>query len=211
MSDFKCDGLRNTFHTEHTIMRILWITLFLTCSSYSLYCMIGTLQDYQKFETVVSIRYLRETPTDFPAVTFCNLNPLNELLSYDMMSILAEYQLTDNWKKNITCQDSKIKLMREMINTIYLHRLPGYFRDMEKYCNETLANSSVTVDQAPNGFELFWCFLPETYSPDGFTKGFTQNYFLKFLKNLKKRINIIIMRVNEKENFILIYKLPGRP
>jgi hypothetical protein len=72
----KNHGLSNIFDHSNCnwLIRVVWLLALLT----SLYFIIKAFITYTKYETSVTIENIYETPTDFPAVTICNLNPINE-------------------------------------------------------------------------------------------------------------------------------------
>jgi hypothetical protein len=57
----------------HFGMKVMWFICFLGFSSYCIVNVVQTFQDYLKYPTVVSTAYVHEIPTQFPAVSFCNM------------------------------------------------------------------------------------------------------------------------------------------
>jgi hypothetical protein len=78
-------GLPNAVRAKTKFMRTMWLVFFLfllvaCCIEINL-----GLKEYFKYQTTLSVKLFRESPTDFPAVTFCNLNPFNELRALTFM------------------------------------------------------------------------------------------------------------------------------
>jgi hypothetical protein len=78
VKDFTGHGLTNIYWAKSHLLRILWLLSFSFCIAYSFYGVTNSIIKYYQYEKLVSTEYIRETPTDFPAVTICNLNPFDE-------------------------------------------------------------------------------------------------------------------------------------
>jgi hypothetical protein len=72
-------GLPNIFNGSNVLIRIGRLLAFLTCLSVACYFIAQAFITYYKYETIVAINEIYEAPTDFPAVTICNLNTVAEL------------------------------------------------------------------------------------------------------------------------------------
>jgi hypothetical protein len=93
---------------------MIWLVCFLACVFYALFAVTNSIRKYSKYETVVTTKVLRETPTIFPAVTICNLNPFNELYAYTQMSDVAkDFSETNN------CIARKTYLMQQIMTNLY--------------------------------------------------------------------------------------------
>jgi hypothetical protein len=66
------------FYQEYLFMRLFWIVFLIFSSCISFYITIKYLRNYLSYDTIISIDYdyVYESPTHFPAITICNLNPL---------------------------------------------------------------------------------------------------------------------------------------
>ncbi len=60
------------------VTRIVWMLICLTCFAYCAKITMNSILNYYKFKTTTYIEYVKETPSFFPAVTFCNLNSFIE-------------------------------------------------------------------------------------------------------------------------------------
>jgi hypothetical protein len=106
---FSGHGLPNIYRAKFLITRLLWTACYLACFGYTLYLVTNSVHRYYSYETVVSTQIIRETPTDFPAVTICNLNPFNEIYSYDQMAKVAQVL-----PETRNCSVRKTYLMEQM-------------------------------------------------------------------------------------------------
>jgi hypothetical protein len=79
-------GLQNSARATSKFIKFLWLKLFLLLLITCVWCVYGTCLDYRQYRTTVSIAYVTESPTLFPAVTFCNLNPFNQTVIKQQMS-----------------------------------------------------------------------------------------------------------------------------
>jgi hypothetical protein len=84
---------------------------------------------YNSFETTVSTKYLRETPTQFPAVTICNLNPFDESRAYNYM--LAILNKPDS---QTDCSYSKAEQIEIYLNRIYAS---VFSMNYPSFCNQS--------------------------------------------------------------------------
>ena len=56
------------------LLRLVWVTFWLTCVSLFIYYSIKSIFDYYAFEVTTKIRKKFEQPTIFPTITICNKN-----------------------------------------------------------------------------------------------------------------------------------------
>ena len=96
-------ALINFIYTRYILIRI-FLTLFLLVSSgLASYLVIDSIMTYFKFEVVTTTRTIYETPTLFPKVTFCNLNPFQTKYAYKLFlsEIPPVHEITNEQKKLI--------------------------------------------------------------------------------------------------------------
>ena len=67
-------GLPNIFKSKTIFLKIIWTLFFLFFFCYCSISIIRTINSYLNWEFVTKIEVIREIPTEFPAVTICNLN-----------------------------------------------------------------------------------------------------------------------------------------
>ncbi len=136
-------GLPNIFRVTHCTIRVVWTLAYLTSFAFCCYYVAKCFVEYTKYATTVSIANVRETPTNFPAVTLCNLNPINEFapatethlssfypMVYDKMNCQfgresGKYVTISNWMScfNIT---SEVKLIQIMLRVFRSSLLSNY-------------------------------------------------------------------------------------
>ena len=68
-------GIPQIFRAKNKFLKIMWLTFFLICLSICIVNIATTFLDYISYRINVNIETVREYETDFPAVSFCNLNP----------------------------------------------------------------------------------------------------------------------------------------
>jgi hypothetical protein len=71
-------GVSGITGAEHPFLMAFWLIACLTSTSYCLYMVVIAFKAYYQYDTLVSIVHQADQPADFPAVTFCNLNPIDE-------------------------------------------------------------------------------------------------------------------------------------
>jgi acid-sensing ion channel 5 len=64
--------------TKHQIhLKIMWGLFFIGCTLACGFIVVNFIITYLTFATNVNVAIINESPIDFPAITFCNLNPFN--------------------------------------------------------------------------------------------------------------------------------------
>lgn len=67
--------LPKIFRNKYFHLKLLWIIFFALTGTISLALTFKYLKDYFKYRVNVNVQIIYESPTYFPAITFCNLNP----------------------------------------------------------------------------------------------------------------------------------------
>ena len=62
---------------SHISLKIIWISCLLACSGYCCYYCSRIFLNYYSYPFTTKISIFHETPTDFPAISFCNTKLLN--------------------------------------------------------------------------------------------------------------------------------------
>jgi amiloride-sensitive sodium channel subunit alpha len=76
-------ALPNIFRTGNAILKITWLCCFLACGSYGISSMVKTIQDYLTYPSYIATEIVRENPTQFPAISICNLKTINKKKYYN--------------------------------------------------------------------------------------------------------------------------------
>ncbi|KAF2361812.1 Epithelial sodium channel [Trinorchestia longiramus] len=77
LDSFTAHGPGRAHNNTNFVRRFIWTVLFAMCLLYGLYQCYNVLEEYLTYPKSVSIEMLSERKVDFPAVSLCNLNPLN--------------------------------------------------------------------------------------------------------------------------------------
>jgi hypothetical protein len=85
----KFDGFSKIFHTNHSLLKFVWLSLFLAFSVLTAYFVTKNFLDYFSFETVSKIEIKNEQPTQFIAVTICNANTFTTTKAQQLISNIA--------------------------------------------------------------------------------------------------------------------------
>ena len=67
-------GLPNIFKSKTLFLKIMWTFFILVSLSYCSFSIIKSINSYYSWEYVTNIDVIQEVPTEFPAITICNLN-----------------------------------------------------------------------------------------------------------------------------------------
>jgi len=96
-SNSSIHGIPNMFRIEKSsLIRVVWLLFFLVSSIYCCFTLIQSLLEYIEFKVLVNIEVTKDISTEFPVVSFCNLNQhlTNQSLDY-VHKVFAENNLTE--------------------------------------------------------------------------------------------------------------------
>ena len=71
------DQIFTTERDEPLIVRFFWLVVFLFSASACVFLVAKSVQEYAKYEVTTTIRVVTEQKADFPAITFCSINPFS--------------------------------------------------------------------------------------------------------------------------------------
>ena len=147
------DGLQHISRSNNWIMRSLWILFFFASFSCCLISMIKSLTAFYSYEVVMTISGNQELPAIFPAVTFCNLNPFNEIRSYNYIVDVMEKLKNAEPKKPTNEFDSFLDRAKRVIaNNGELNSSIGYYLQ-----NEMLVSCEYNSRKCnEKNFSRFW-------------------------------------------------------
>jgi hypothetical protein len=74
-------ALPNIFRTGNILLKLIWLCCFLASGSYCVISVLRTLNDYFTYPSYISTKITQEIPTQFPAITICNLKSVNQTRS----------------------------------------------------------------------------------------------------------------------------------
>jgi hypothetical protein len=83
-------GLPSIFRTRKIILKIMWLCCFLASSAWCIVSIIAGINEYLTYPTYKSTRIVKEVPTQFPAITICNLKTVNKTRSYSYIREINE-------------------------------------------------------------------------------------------------------------------------
>ena len=92
-------AIPNIVTTQSKIMRIIWIICFLVSLGYCLFQIVICILSYMSYGVISNYEYIYETPTLFPVVDICNINP------YDgnfLAEVIAEMNNKSISSSNVT-------------------------------------------------------------------------------------------------------------
>ena len=82
--------LINLFETPHLVIKIFLLLYLLIACGLASYTTIILILSYLEYGVSTSIRTVTETPAVFPKVTFCSINPLSTLYSFQMLKNMSD-------------------------------------------------------------------------------------------------------------------------
>jgi hypothetical protein len=146
-------GVPKIFNAKTKFMKFLWLIVFLTGFSACVALTIINVIEFFKYKTTVSIEYLSDEPTDFPAVTFCNLYPLNEIRLFSKLFVSDKHTRLSSTYTHLLSTLSIYKciendteyspLWMQCLNTSSWRDVNNY---LVKSIKSKLANSKLSTD-----------------------------------------------------------------
>ncbi|XP_033756107.1 FMRFamide-activated amiloride-sensitive sodium channel-like [Pecten maximus] len=104
-------GLPKIFQSKQTYLKIIWLVVFLATTGYVTYQLSKLFEAYFEWpiKTTVKLKY---NPLQFPAVSFCNMNPIKRsyinYTSEEVLSILSPELATRNILNEADTMDDNI-------------------------------------------------------------------------------------------------------
>ncbi|RNA13947.1 acid-sensing ion channel 4 [Brachionus plicatilis] len=80
-------GMPNILRTKSNVIRIFWILIFLASFSYCIYSVILIIIKYLQYNVIVKMEIVQSFNSEFPAVTFCNVNPLDFSIDENLKNV----------------------------------------------------------------------------------------------------------------------------
>ena len=71
------DAVPNILYSHTVILKVIWILVFVCSSAISSYLIIESTREFLKYQVTTSYRLISEEQSPFPAISICNINPLN--------------------------------------------------------------------------------------------------------------------------------------
>jgi hypothetical protein len=92
-------GVPNLLKSEHLFMRFVWFVCMMSSFGFCSYEIARSISKFLKFDVLITSELVRESNTEFPAVTFCNMNPINYAIpgaTQQALKLLKESNFDDN-------------------------------------------------------------------------------------------------------------------
>ena len=70
-------GINNMVRTERKSVFTIWLVFYLSSITYCIYNCTNLTISFFNYDVLINMEFKTEMPTDFPAVTICNLNPID--------------------------------------------------------------------------------------------------------------------------------------
>ena len=151
-------GIQNIFKSKHWSLKIMWSILSMTSCIFAVYLIIHTVGLFLKNEIVTQIDVVKESPTEFPSVSFCNINLFQSDLAQSLIKNISK-TFKDDLKKFsaggfIVAQNKRQDFLQ---NNILLNRSESEIRLLSPQLNETLIDCSISGKYC-NETEFDWFY-----------------------------------------------------
>jgi hypothetical protein len=113
-------GLPSIFRVDKIYLKVFWFICFLTSTGVCSFLVAGYLKTYFQYKFVVSTKLYNQLPTDFPAISICNLNPYYKNRSISFINkVLQKRKVTVLLTLNtLSSNDTPNKLSNLALNII---------------------------------------------------------------------------------------------
>lgn len=144
-------GLSNIVRAEFNLIKIIWMFFILGCMIFCLQLIISSIITYFNYGVYISIKYKKDSLNEFPAVTFCNLNPyfrknsqkfLDQILADNSLSYTNDFRTINQTSPSLinSLIKSRLSSLPNELKRAYgfnlsFMLLTCYFNDIK--CNET--------------------------------------------------------------------------
>ena len=89
-------GLPNIIKSEGVFFKLFWSFFLIISSTYCFYSIAKSINSYLDWEVVTKIDVITEIPTQFPAVTFCNLDLFTTDYAKDILNKISNNTQDEN-------------------------------------------------------------------------------------------------------------------
>ena len=186
LSSINAYGIPKIFRTNiNLILKIIWFSCVLASVSYCLYLLIQLIQVYTSFPSSINTQIVQEMPTQFPAVTICNLKTVNIAANLNLLNLVqnkSKTQSTFEWissiqylmraavfnQNNETIRKSYGYQLEIMLVSCHFNYNPCYLSDFAYFYDPLYGNCYTFNKQAP----VKYVTIP------GLSYGLTLEFFL---------------------------------
>ena len=160
--DTTMHGIPNILkENSHIFLKVIWIICLLTCTGAGLATIIKSIQQYFSYPSYISTSIIEEIPTQFPAVSFCNMKSVNSSTAdgadvtnssrtLNVYTSLFEWLVSENYilralvNNNPTYTADRKKSMgyqiENMLVSCYFNYLPCYASDFTYFYHPLYGN-----------------------------------------------------------------------
>ena len=104
-------GIPSIYRSQGTFLKLFWTFFTLLSSAICFYLIVTSFIDFFSYPVQTTVDIISETPTEFPTISICNLNPYktdNENVSLTLKQILASKRVGHSHPNIITILKNKI-------------------------------------------------------------------------------------------------------
>ena len=184
IEDSTIHGIPRLVKPNSWISKMAWILFFIVSISYCIYLILTAILDYLQYNTVTNIETIKDMPADFPVITICNLN-----------------QLQNNYSSQIRQKYSKLNHFFsdfQMINILLMNEFSSFNDSFKKSLSYSLQESliSCSINMKPCfSSDFFWRFDQIYGNCYSFNTGFNSSGNLSDLIQISKTGNFNGLRL----------------
>jgi hypothetical protein len=139
----------NIVQANSIFLQVLWAIAFSACLAWCTFVTVKIALGYYSYATTISVSYMTETPTNFPAVTICNTNALTQARSLEFQSLIIKSEIgkcvgfdATTFVNAINWGPLATKIMRCTNSTSALHAFDLFMLELKRI----ISNSNYTDD-----------------------------------------------------------------
>ena len=89
-------GFPNIIKNKSKSLKLMWTICFLISLGSCTFMIIKSIKDYLQYDVITQIRVISESPTLFPTVTICNINPFTTDYAQDFLKSFYNISSSSN-------------------------------------------------------------------------------------------------------------------
>ena len=162
----------------------MWIIFFLGATGFCSYLVFQSICNYLQFDVVTKIQLFKESPVDFPVVSFCNNNMFAKNFSYEIINGIIKNVYNQTFDEYHESAKNKLFYYADLQNTytksssLFAMFNPQYTDDDKKAISFTINEMLIgcTYNQQPCSSSNFsWYFDVEGGNCFKFNSGYDSN------------------------------------
>lgn len=111
-------GIPNALRTKNTAIRFFWLIAFLASFSYCMYSVVLIIINFLQFNVIVRMQIVQTYNAEFPAITFCNINPYDFTIGENLKNVTKLINESFLYADNFNSKSCDIQMTNVLNNEL---------------------------------------------------------------------------------------------